>query len=194
MRYVFCCLTFLFLSFGLFARPTEQDRIRYSEGIQKAFELQFAGKTRMAFYAFRDVYQTALKNGECPAKLAAIEELFVWYRKYGFDTGLLKEPANCQGEWRSDASMNNHSVFTPRQEKIMRDFLYGVGCMVSGIFCVTVNTPISGKFGASLVLSGGKCMYDAISAMIEDHELRFERIASLDKISRNAIAILDGEK
>jgi hypothetical protein len=48
------------------------------------------------------------------------------------------------------------------QQRWMRDCLSGVGLTISGIFCLTVNPPAMGKFGVSLVMTGGGYMYNAI--------------------------------
>ena len=178
----------------LWAQPSEEARKNYSDRIQKAFELQSQGKTRLAFYTFRDAYQAAIKSGESPAKLAPLEELFVWYRTYGFDSGVMKDPAACAGEYRSSTGYVQLKKLDPQQQKIIRDFLYGVGCIVSGVFCLTVSTPLSGKFGTTLVMGGCNYMYNSISAMIEDHEKRIARIAELDRITRKVIATTKGEK
>jgi hypothetical protein len=75
---------------------------------------------------------------------------------------------------------------------MMRDFLYGVGSIVSGVLCVTTGPPVGGRFGVPLIVGGFKCMYDAVSGMIELHEKRLERISELDKIARKAISAIEG--
>ncbi len=155
-----------------------------------AFELQCMGKTTLAFYAFKDAYQLALKNGESPAKLAALEKLFGWYRTYGYSCGLLKEPSKITTEYRKTEGPAG-SRFDPRQEKIMRDFLCGVGCVISGVFCIYINPPITGKFGTGLVLTGFKYMYDSISAMVHDHQEKKLRIAEMNSLESKISSVTE---
>ncbi len=182
---------FLFISSPTYARASEEQRKACAEEMQKAFELQSRGQTRQAFYTFKHAYQLAQQNGESPATLSTLEELFIWYRKYGYDCGLMTEPANCSGEYRSGQRQDYGANFDPHQRKMMRDFLYGVGSVVSGVLCLTVRSTFTGKFGVSFIVGGGKCMYDAISAMIEDHDKRLERISELDKITKKAVNIVE---
>lgn len=53
-----------------------------------AFVLQSLGKSTVAFFSFRDGFVQAMEAGENPAKLRAIEQLFMWYRYYGEGTNL----------------------------------------------------------------------------------------------------------
>ncbi len=193
---LFLCLSFIFLGVNLLAQPTEEERKGYVEAICKAFELQSLGKTRQAFYAFKNVYQAALKNGESPAKLALLEELFIWYRIYGYDSGVMAEPSGCREEHRSYRSFDDFEEIReldPHQQKMIREFLYGVGSLVSGIFCVTVAPPVTGRFGATLIVGWIKCMFSAINSMMEDHELKMKRIAELDKIVKKATLVIGDE-
>jgi hypothetical protein len=106
----------------------------------------------------------------------------------------MEEPADCAGEYRSSTGYVKLKKLDSHQQKIIRDFLYGVGCIVGGVFCLTVPTPLSGKFGTTLVMGGCNYMYNSISAMIEDHGKRIERISELDRIIRKVIATTKGEK
>ncbi len=187
---VFCCVLSV-VPLAAHSGPSELERRRYAEGIQNAFDLQSKGMTRQAFYVFKDTYQAALKKGVPQKTLAPLEELFIWYRKYGYDSGVLAEPSVCQDEFHSSKENPFLHELDEHQMKMVRDFLYGVGSIVSGVLCITVGSPIAGKFGTSLVVGGAKCMFDAVNCMIEDHEKRMKRISELDKIAIKAINAIE---
>jgi len=105
--------------------------------------------------------------GESPSTLAPLEELFVWYRKYGYSCGVTEESANCIGEYRSSNGYVRLSNLDPHQKRVMRDFLCGVGFIISGVFCITVNAPLGSRFGVPMISTGGKYLYDSITSMIE---------------------------
>lgn len=157
----------------------------------QAFELQSMGNSTLAFYTFKDAYQYALANGESPQKLAPLNDLFIWYRKYGYSSGVTLVPSDCTDEFRSAQSYEKkprHSSFTPQQEKLTRDFLFGVGQVISGIYSIALNPPILGRFGVPLVMSGLKYMYDAVSSMIKDQREKTVRLKELEVFQKNAAA------
>src|SRR5690554_3680968 len=125
VRVKFVILFLAFLPFYLSALPTEAEKKSYAEQIKTAFELQSIGETRKAFYLFKNAYQSALRSGMSRSILAPLEELFVWYRVYGYSCGLTAAPANCAGEYRSYNFDDENYIIpphTPRQEKMMSDF------------------------------------------------------------------------
>lgn len=173
-------LFFLIIPFMLRAEPSEEVRKKYAEQIYAAFQLQSEGRSTMAFYAFGDAYQTAIKNGESPSKLVPFDALFRWYRQYGYSSGVTKVPSGCIDEYLSPGS--SRKKLDPNQEKMVRDFLYGVGELVSGTFCLVIKAPLSSKAGWPLVVNGCRLMFDSVSSMIKDYEERKQRLKELDGI------------
>ncbi len=90
----------LFIPFSAVCLPSETERKSYSDQIKTAFELQSIGESRKAFYVFKNAYQSALQSGMPASTLAPLQELFIWYRKYGFSCGLTSSPSQCIGEYR----------------------------------------------------------------------------------------------
>lgn len=172
----------LALLFPIFlkAEPSEEVRKKYADQIYLAFQLQSAGKSTLAFYTFSDAYQFALKNGENPAKLAPFDALFRWYRQYGYNSGVASLPSGCTDEYLSENSARRK--LDPNQEKMVRDFLYGVGSVVSGTLCVAINPPLFGRAGLPLIINGCKMMFDSVSSMIRDYEERKQRLKELEII------------
>jgi len=184
-------IIFIFLPFLIKAEPTEEVRQKYAKQMYQAFELQSIGKSTLAFYTFRDAYQYALANGESAQKLIPFDTLFTWYRKYGYSSGVAVSPSGCTDEFRSAQSYEKKpysSSFTPQQEKLTRDFLFGVGQVISGVFSIVINPPLLGRFGVPLVISGMKYIYDSVSSMIKDFREKTSRLKELEIFQKNAAA------
>jgi len=185
-------LTFLILivPFLTYANSSEEVRKKYAEQINNAFQLQSLGKTTLAYYAFRDGYQLALKNGESVTKLATLEKLFGWYRTYGYSCGLLTKPSGITTEY-TNRHLKKTYDFDPHQQKIIRDFLCGVGFLVSGVFCIVINPPLLGRFGITFVASGFKYIYESVDDMIEDYQEKKQRLTELNTIEQKFNATLN---
>ncbi|HAB98407.1 MAG TPA: hypothetical protein DCE71_01125 [Parachlamydiales bacterium] len=184
MRYLIVIFVFI-IPVLLRAEPSEEVRKKYAEQICAAFQLQSLGRSTMAFYAFRDAYQYALQNGETPEKLIPFEALFRWYRKFGYSSGVAAFPSGCVDEYRSESSYLRGTQLgrlDPNQEKMVRDFLYGVGEVVSGTLCIAINPPLLGRAGFPLVIGGCKMMYNSVSCMIKDRQERDQRLKELNDI------------
>ena len=133
----------------------------------------------------------AQKAGESTQKLRLLNELFVWYRKYGYSLGVMSTPSGCSDEYQSEDQPRRVSAFhlpslfvplaripdyhsefgnTPEQAAQVREFLFAIGETVSGIFCITLSGGIIYGTGFTLVIDGAKRMFFILSNMWTQHE------------------------
>lgn len=180
------------------AEPKEQDRVRYGTKMYEAFITQSLGKTREAFYQFRDAYQEALKLGESNRKLFAIQELFIWYRKYGYSLGFMKTPADCVGEVlpspgrQFDLSTANPSRYQsewgndPIQSGKIREVMVAVGEIISSVFLISIGTPPIKLLGGSVCWDGFTRLWNACNGLAVDYECAaLQRLKELEEKTKN---------
>jgi hypothetical protein len=176
---------------------SESCKQSYAKKMEEGFFLQSVGKTRQAFFRFKEGYQEALKLGESPQKLAVINDLFVWYRTYGYSAGIMLHPANFGGEFRSHSLLNSQNRFgrdpgnfdsewgkSPEQAKHIRQFMLGVGMFISGILAVSVNPPLFGPTGKTLCISGFTQMYLGLSNGYAEWEQRVREVQQIELKTR----------
>jgi hypothetical protein len=168
MNRLLCFLLFFVLFAGAYAKCSSvSDTLRdeYASGMFEAFITQSYGKSTIAFYQFDVACEKAKKAGENPIKLIAIEKLFAWYRTYASSLRLYhKYPTGkdrINGEYRPASIFNTHLTYesewgnSPEQARIMRDFMFGVGEVIAGVFCATVSGGVLGVFGGGTVAFDG---------------------------------------
>ena len=141
--------------------------LTYALRFHQAFITQSLGESTKAFFQFQGAYQEALKAGEMPQKLASLDGLFQWYRRYGSCLHLFtKEPignnvitnAYHDRTWQRAelSSQNSTSQYysewgnTPEQAGHIRDFMLGVGETISG-FVYFHGQPNSNRNGLGTV-------------------------------------------
>ena len=165
---------------------SQQLRDTYSARMYEGFILQSQGKSTLAFYYFDSARDEAKKAGESPLKLAAIEQLFGWYRMYGSALNLFyKKPVGTDrihGEYKARYShpmgVDKYEGYesewgkTPEQAARMRDFMLGVGEVISGVFCATVGTPFGGTLSFCLWTDGFSRMYNSLNYLWAGHEAK----------------------
>ena len=172
---------FWLIPYLLNASPPDEVRKQYSNDIHTAFQLQAMGKTELANVVFREAKKYAIKNGESQEKIYALQDLFTWYQKYGYSCGLLETPSGVLDEYRTRQSQ--YYNLDPTQKKLMKDFLFGVGQIISGIFCVSVSrTPNVVKCGFSLITSGITTLFKSITSMQKNDQEKKSRLEELKKI------------
>lgn len=59
---------------------------------------------------------------------------------------------------------------TPEQAKNIREFLFGTGQVIGGIFCIIVGGPITKGIGLGLVANGGSMMFVSLNQAYADYE------------------------
>ena len=187
MKFTKLLLAFcLFCPLLSFAQPPEAIRLEYAKKFHTAFQLLSYGAdryTHLGLVAFDQAVKSAREHGESPAKIRAVEDLFWWYRMFGYHCGLLSTSSLCPGEYkRSDPRISIYSTTDPRQQELIREFLYGVGVTLGGVFCVTFLPPKT--FGWGVCLQGATIIWHAGSAMMRESDEKKLRLAELNELSK----------
>jgi hypothetical protein len=110
--YIACSVLIVFSTTGFANSIAYSVRESYAKKIEGSFVLQSIGRTREAFYQFKAGYQEAIAAGEAKKKLKVLDELFKWYRRYGYSAGVLFQPSDCTDEYRPDLIRNAHFNYT----------------------------------------------------------------------------------
>lgn len=193
MKYLF--VTFLFLiSFVLQTEASETTLKKNVDELLLAFQLQGNARSYLDSYNACVVFNSAkaklLNMGEPQCKINAIQDLWAWYRTYGYNCGLMLASVKCPGEYISDkkyiSKTSYGSNLDPKQQQMMRDFLFGVGQVVSGVFCMVVAAPVGGLFGTTLVASGVGFMWASVNSMVTDSHEKQARLFELENIKNQA--------
>lgn len=159
----------------------ESVRNKYASDMFQAFATQCYGKSTAAFCQFEIAREEAKKAGENPLKLIAIERLFAWYRMYGTSLKLFyKNPTGhdrIQGECKSYAKrLNSNCNYpsewgnNPEQARLIREFMFGVGEIISGVFCATVSGGILGTIAWGVAIDGGNRIYSSLNSLWAQHQ------------------------
>lgn len=159
----------------------QQLRDTYSSNIYNAFILQSQGQSTLAFFQFDSARDQAKKAGESPLKLAAIEQLFIWYRRYGSALHLFyRNPTGTDqinGEYKPyHSNPRDYEGYksewgkTPEQAAKIRDFMFGVGEVISGVFCATISNIYGTTLAFCLWSDGFSRMYTSLNYLWAGHE------------------------
>ena len=180
-------LIFSIAGFLLHAKSVDiprETRDVYASSMYNAFVLQSQGKSTLAFYQFDTAREQAKKAGENPLKLAAIEQLFGWYRKYGSALNLFYtlptgtdriigeyKPYSCHSmKFHSSPSYQSEWGKTPDQAAKMRDFMVGVAETISGVFLAAVHPGAGTAIAVGLWMDGFGRMYTSLNYLWAGHE------------------------
>jgi len=184
MYHFIIVLSLLLGSFSLSAKCSEVQRSikdEYASNMHHAFWLQAHGQSTLAHFQFQTAYEQAKKAGENILRLIAIEQLFAWYRMYGSSLNLfLNKPTGndrIQGEYRDSLRRSNsHTPFqsewgkTPEQAAQVRDFMFGVGEVIAGIFCATVTSGWGIAIAVTAIYDGCSRMYSSLNNIWAGHQ------------------------
>lgn len=190
---LFCC--------SVIAVPTEYEKSRYGNKIYEAFLLQANGKTREAYNLFKSGYQGALSSGEDKRRMFVIQELFIWYRKYGYSLGIMSVPSNCSGEVfkagrNADQNGNNQYSSQPYQSEWgkdpiqsgkIRDAMVGFSEIISAALMFAVGTPQMKAFAFPVGWDGFTRIWGACNSLYVDYEC--QALSRLKEIEQEARAI-----
>jgi hypothetical protein len=190
-------LFFILLTSGYSACSTVQEPLRtdYASGMFEAFVTQSYGKSTIAFYQFDVAREKAKKAGENPLKIIAIEGLFAWYRTYASSLRLYHQPptGNDQiiGEYRplstnyllGIGAYESEWGKTPEQARLMREFMLGVGEVISGVFCITVSSGIFGGIGYTAAFDGSRRIYSSLNSFWALHQTELQALQEWEKNS-----------
>ncbi len=206
------CVLTKFLCFGLVFILTplsnlfghsisNESRREYAIKFHEAFVLQSIGSTRKAYYCFKIAQQLAQKAGESSQKIQIMNDLFVWYRKYGYSLRIMSCSSGCSGEFDPYFPSafirypplaripDYHSEWgnTPEQAALIREFMLGVGETISGIFCVTVSSGLGAGVGITLTLDGMRRMFVTLNDAWLSHEKALLELKQWEEKTKNRI-------
>ncbi|MDE3046337.1 MAG: hypothetical protein KGJ02_06815 [Verrucomicrobiota bacterium] len=194
-------LVLLMINVKAFGDIPETIRKEYASRLYDAFRLQCEGKSTQAFFAFQEGFQKGIKSGESPVKLQIVADMFYWYRRYGNHLKLFsKTPTDndiisdeydghrCPFHKSYHASRfkekERYSEFgnDPRQERLLQDFMWGIGEMISGILLAVV-CPESLLFlgGGALVGRGFWRIKDSLHDLWTDHQIELYELKKLSE-------------
>lgn len=198
MSRIIVFLTILFSGIGAYAKCSavpQTAKDEYASGMFEAFLTQAQGKSTIAFWQFDTAREKAKKAGENILNLIAIERLFAWYRMYGNSMKLFyKTPTGndrIHGEYRSSlkalsslATYESEWGNTPEQARIIREFMCGVGEVISGVFCASVSGGGIGFFAGVLAFDGISRIYSSLNSLWTLHQTE---LAALQEWERNSL-------
>ena len=158
----------------------------------EAFVTQSYGKSTVAFYQFDVAREKAKKAGENPLKIIAIERLFYWYRTYASSLNLYnKRPTGddrIRGEYRP-LSINQPLALmyesewgnNPEQARLVREFMWGVGEVVAGVFCITVGNVVFGTIGFGAGVDGVNRMFSSLNSLWTNHQTELQALKEWER-------------
>lgn len=158
----------------------ESVRNKYASDMFEAFVTQSQGKSTTAFFQFDVAREQAKKAGENILNLIAIEKLFVWYRMYGTSLRLFyKNPTGddrINGEYKPYSQSQPYGSYqsewgnNPEQARLIREFLFGVGEVISGVFCAVVTGGTFGYFAGGIAITGGYHIFTSLNSLWAQHQ------------------------
>lgn len=186
---------FLFLVSGYAScsKVPEALRAEYASGMFEAFVTQSYGKSTIAFYQFDVAREKAKKAGENPLRIAAIENLFAWYRMYASSLRLYhKNPTGTDriiGEYRLGSAHNHFPKGTyesewgnsPEQARLVREFIFGVGEVISGVYCVSVGSVLFGTVGFVGITDGATRIFTSLNSLWALHETELQALKTWEE-------------
>jgi hypothetical protein len=194
MKKIFALLTLLFLSSGNAACSTVPEPLRseYASGMFEAFLTQSYGKSTIAFYQFDVAREKAKKAGENPLKIIAMEQLFTWYRMYASSLNLYnKRPTGndqIRGEYRPYSAHQSLGFLyesewgnNPEQARLVREFMLGVGEIITGIFCVGIGGVSFSAGGLTLLFDGGSRIFTSLNSLWANHQTELQALKTWEQ-------------
>lgn len=180
---VIALIFFILFAHGIYAKCSavpESARNKYASDMFGAFVTQSQGKSTIAFFQFDVAREEAKKAGENILNLIAIEKLFVWYRMYGSSLKLFyRNPAGddrINGEYKPRSKFNTLGNYEsewgndPEQARLIREFMFGVGEVISGVLCATVTGGSFGYFAGAIAIDGGYRMFSSLNTLWTQHQ------------------------
>ena len=197
-------LIFVFLIVGTkaFGDVSETVRKEYASKLYEAFQLQSEGRSTQAFFTFQEGFQKGQQSGESLAKLQVIADMFYWYRRYGNHLRLFSKESSgndiIADEYKGQRCSSHRSCRAyqfkekerysewgndPKQARLIQNFVFGIGEMISGIFMVVV-IPQSNMFlggGIALITHGFYTIKDSLWDVWTQHEVEFFEFKKLSE-------------
>lgn len=194
LRLIAICIFLLFIPTNAKAyiekkQGIEEERKLHVYRLYSAFQEQQNARSYWdvccACQTFNIARDALLAMGEPHEKITAIQNLWTWYRTYGYSCGLIAAPVKCPGEFlRSNSFLTTD--LTPRQKQQMRNFLLGVGGIISGVFCIAVNPTTTWTIGVPSIASGAGLIWNAVDNMLFDYDEKQARRRELKQLEQQA--------
>lgn len=154
---------------------SETAKKEYGHDFNLAFAYQSEGKSTHATYYFEQGCMKAMKAGETPQKIEAIRKLFVWYRTYGYFLGIIKNDPNIIGQYIGNGRYSTYNGppiqfqylgygRNPEKDARVREYLFGVVQILSGMLCIWLGPPPVKAVGAYLVTEGVDRAWDTLNS------------------------------
>lgn len=174
-------------------RSPPSTRNEYASGMFEAFITQSFGKSTIAFFQFETAREQAKKAGENIVNLITIEKLFIWYRMYGSSLKLFyKNPTGndrIHGEYKPSEKLDPFGNYQsewgndPEQARLIREFMFGVGEVVSGVFCATVSGGGLFQISSGVALDGCFRIYTSLNSLWAQHQAAMIALKNWEQIS-----------
>ncbi|HSX11432.1 MAG TPA: hypothetical protein VLF94_06950, partial [Chlamydiales bacterium] len=179
----------------------EAIKTEYAIQIQAAFSLQSEGLSTSAMFNFDQGATKAINAGESPRKIEAIRQLFTWYRTYGYYLGLMKKDPQILGQYIGNGKYSTSSRSfrefsygkSPERDANIRDYLYGVTEVLSGMLCCWLMGPKGYVIGGSLILDGLNTARQASNALWIEKEIamrEFKRAENNIKVASELVCCI----
>jgi hypothetical protein len=182
-------LLFLLFASSVFT-ATKQE---YGFQIYEAFRIQSEGFSTSAMYLFEKGIQSAIESKESQKNIKVLKDYFAWYRTYGYYLGIIKKDPNIIGQYLGNGNYSNYFAKSfnslpykyeygknPETDAQIREFILGVGEVVSGMFCCwLLPSPPAKRVGAGLVVDGLNRVWDSGNFLLKQKDIaviEFEKI------------------
>ncbi len=183
-------------AFSICSSVEQSAKDKYASKMFEAFVTQSYGKSTLAFFQFDLAKEEAVKAGENPLKIAAIENLFRWYRNYASSLNLYYEPPTGYdriiGEYRphnyvSNAPAKYQSEWgkSPEQARLVREFIFGVGEVVSAVFCTVVSSGAFAAISGGVGLDGVFRIFSSLNSIWTLHQTELYALQQWERNSLN---------
>ena len=80
------------------------------------------------------------------------------------------------GEYRSYSQLKSYDIYqsewgsNPEQSRLIREFMFGVGEVISGVFCVAVSGGAFGALGVGVTIDGSRRMFSSLNSIWAQHQ------------------------
>jgi len=191
-------------------------RQNYVQRMYNAFLIQSIGETRIAYLVFNNAFQDAKNAGESPKKLEVMNQLFIWYRKFGWYCDLMLYPSGCTDEYGNslfqthresendyfrncihpknrplsqyakEIDYQNEWKKDPRREKHVRNYFIGTAELMVGLFCLANLSTPVGLIGFAATAVGSDGISRIINSLNDAYSDRKDCMRELEKIDKKA--------
>lgn len=69
----------------------------------------------------------------------------------------------------------------PEQARLVREFMWGVGEVVAGVFCVAVGNVIFGTIGFGVGVDGTSRMFSSLNSLWTNHQIELQALKEWER-------------